>query len=122
MGEGFCASCVLLARRWRRICLSVSMTANNGYFRQPSLEVDAGAVSVHTVNAVNVKTVALEVDRHSLQTRPLNFYPPSTGSKDGHSYRRHTPLRPQTAIVFPGRRVLYKVDQLIAAESMHVFG
>lgn len=45
----------------------------HGDFRKPALEVDTGAVTVHTVNAVKVMTAALEVDRHRYETRPRSF-------------------------------------------------
>lgn len=45
----------------------------HGDFRQPALEVDTGAVTVHTVNAVEVKTTAFEVHRYRREARPFKF-------------------------------------------------
>jgi len=45
----------------------------HGDFRKPVLEVDTGSVSVHTVNAVEVKTVAFTVDRHRHVSRSPKY-------------------------------------------------
>lgn len=41
--------------------------------RRPALEVDTGAVTVHTVNAVEVKTTDFRVDRYRHEARPAEF-------------------------------------------------
>ena len=45
----------------------------HGDFRKPVLEVDTGSVSVHTVNAVEVKTAAFTVDRHRHVSRSPKY-------------------------------------------------
>lgn len=45
----------------------------HGDFRKPALQVDTGSVTVHTVNAVEVKTIAFTVDRYRYEARPLKF-------------------------------------------------
>lgn len=42
-------------------------------FRQPALEVDTGSVTVHTVNAVEVKTIAFTVARYRHIARPPKY-------------------------------------------------
>jgi len=44
-----------------------------GCFRTPALEVDTASVTVHTVNAVEVKTAAFTVERQRSVARPLKY-------------------------------------------------
>lgn len=45
----------------------------HGDFRKPALTVDIGSMTVHTVNAVEVKTTAFTVDRHRHIARPPKY-------------------------------------------------
>ena len=45
----------------------------HGDFRRPTLEVDTGSMTVHAVNAVEVKTAAFTVDRYRHVARPPKY-------------------------------------------------
>lgn len=45
----------------------------HGDYRKPALKVDTGSVTVHTVNAVEVKTTAFTVDRQRHVARLLKY-------------------------------------------------